>query len=294
MAIFSNNVKLINKGKIVAKTGASIPLNGAVGSLFFDTTRDTATIYNGTDWQDLREYRDGSSSYNAAPNGRWLYAQGFRSNGTYWVRPTIDVQPFQVYIDFTGTESGITGGGGWMKIPYTSDFYTQSSPWANTGDSSRTSPPYSGDFPLALSNVEIQSMLDVGLETRTIFETWGYGSVGVSDYQGAGTYMGFKAWDNSLHRGNQTGEDNLIEGGKPASVTYGFSNASGSINNFPNSGSAPTTANDLVWRQDIIYWRDTSCTYFPLRGAYNSDVDQVDERRYFPFNTGVGSATWVL
>ena len=189
-----------------------------------------------------------------------------------------------------------------MRVGYSQDYYSSSSPWTETGNSDRlTGGAYTGDFSFTHSDAQISAMLSNAAESRAVFEYYSIGSVGVTDYaSGAGNYHGFKAFDNSLHRGNYTGEDNLVENGRneagttvtlrPSSVTYGINT---NINTF-TGGADPATQNDnAVTNRTIIYWKDTSATYFPIRGAYATDVDSVGEKRWYPFTTGIGSYTWI-
>jgi hypothetical protein len=54
-----------------------------------------------------------------------------------------------------------------------------------------------------------------------------------------------------------------------------------------------TDANDGVWRQGVLYLRDTTRVKLPIRQIIHDDVDSAGELRYFPFLSGVGSYTWI-
>lgn len=238
---------------------------------------------------------NGSSSALAAPNATYLIDNGITTNGTYWIKPTgYGGSAFQIYCDLTGTASGI-GTGGWMKITYASDKYTQGAPYTLTGNGSPGDGiPYAGDFAFSLPDAAISALLNITTETRGVLESWGKGSVG---WTYDGTYMGAKAWNNSTHRGASSSDNsNLLIGGsaKPSSISYAFPNGGGGITNFNNAGTDPTDINDDVWRQSFVYVRENGTRqYFPMRGIYVADADSVNEERYWPVVSGAGSYYWV-
>lgn len=266
-------------------TTAQRPPSPSQGSIRFNTDHNVVEYYNGSSWILFGEvpYIMGQSaqqilsSYPSAPSGYYLIKpSGYSGN------------PFYVFCDMTGDESGI-GTSGWMAIKYAEDRYSESSPWGGTGNSDRSNPPYSGDFSFVLSTNEIQSLLDTTSESRQKFPSYGRGSVGWT-YTG-GDYQGAKAFDNSLHRSIvATESSNLILGANsPPSISYGFSD----ITSFTNTGTDPTDANDQVWRNGTIYLRETTTRqYLPIRGIYNADVDGATEQRYFPLVSENG-ITWV-
>jgi len=304
-----SNVKIFIDGKIeatYARSGNQTPSslrigsNNAGSSEFFDGELPIVKLYDRalSDEEILQNYRAyshrfehelGSPGLPAESIDAILAARPNAPNGVYHIKPPGYSGPaFGVYCDMDGTASGI-GSGGWYRIDYRQDSYSQSGPWTGTGLSSVANPAYSGNFIFSLNDSEIQSLLDNTTETRTVFESWGFGSVGWT--YGNGSHMGARSFDGSEHKNNGNFNDNLILGSSsPSTISYSFTD----IQTFDGSGNDPGDANDGVWRQGIIYVRETgSRGLLPIRGIWNADVDATSERRYFPFTSGVGSYTWV-
>jgi hypothetical protein len=236
---------------------------------------------------------DGLTAASAAPSAQFLVNSGNTTSGTYWIKPTgYSGSAFQVYCDLNGTASGI-GSGGWMRIEYSTDLYTQAAPWTETANNTLADPPFSGNFTFVLSDAQINALLSSTTETRQVFESYGYGSVGWTYASAqAGDYLGALAWGGTLHRSTAAPEgNNLILGAtRPTSISWSFVN----IQTFTDTGTDPTDINDNVWRQSIIYLRElTTRQYLPIKGVYAADVDSVGEQRYFPLVSGVKSYTWV-
>jgi hypothetical protein len=222
----------------------------------------------------------GSSPEFPVPSANYLVTNNISSvNGLYWIKPDgYSGEAFQVYCDLTGDESGI-GSGGWMRVKYAADLYTQANPWKLTGGFA-----YSGDFTFTYTNEQINAMKATASEIRQTLDSYGKGSVGWT--YGGGTYMGCKTLNGSIFN-STSGGINL-----PTNTDYGFNgwNSSGVIE---PRGTDPTDTNDQVWRQGLIYLVESGNTYLPILGIYNRDVDAANEERYFPLVSGDETFIWI-
>ncbi len=259
----------------------------ATGLMIFNTDSGRPEFYGGTGWVPMGLIFDGSSSMAAAPSASYLDAIGVNQNGTYWLKPDgYGSAAFQAFIDFDGTASGITDPGPWVRIAYAQDYYSQASPWMNTGVS--TSPGASSLlFGTQHTAAEVNAILSTCTESRQSFTSAGYKSVGWT-YSGSPKNVGYMTVLNWW--GGASGSNSNSTAGAaywPASLDYSFSN----INTFNNTGTDETDANDAVWRTDTIYIRDTTATYLPITRISHSDVDGTDESRHFPLLSS-GSHTW--
>lgn len=174
-----------------------------------------------------------------------------------------------IFID--GTASGI-GTGGWMRVEYAADKFTEAAPWAGTGDADISDgSPYSGDFQFVQTEDQIQAMKASATEIRQTFQSFGYLSVGWT--YGTGTHIGCKTVDGSTWIG--AGDPSI-----PSNTDYSFLgwDAAGVLE---PRGTDPTDANDGVWRESLIYLVETGATYLPIMGIYAQDVDAASEKRYF-------------
>jgi hypothetical protein len=223
---------------------------------------------------------DGSTQELPVPSANYLLTNNISStNGLYWIKPTgFDGDAFQVYCDLTGEESGI-GSGGWMRVKYAADLYTQANPWTQRGGFA-----YSGDFTFTYTNEQINAMKATASEIRQTLDSYGKGSVGWT--YGGGTFMGCKTLNGSTFN-STSGVINL-----PSNTDYSFNgwNSSGVIT---PRGTDPTDANDQVWRQGLIYLVESGNTYLPILGIYNRDVDAASEQRYFPLVSGDETFIWI-
>jgi hypothetical protein len=223
---------------------------------------------------------DGGSPEFPVPSANYLVTNNISSvNGLYWIKPYgYSGEAFQVYCDLTGDESGI-GSGGWMRVKYAADLYTQANPWKLAGGFA-----YSGDFTFTYTNEQINAMKATASEIRQTLDSYAKGSVGWT-YNG-GTYMGCKTLNGSIFN-STSGVINL-----PTNTDYGFNgwNSSGVIE---PRGTDPTDANDQVWRQGLIYLVESGNTYLPILGIYNRDVDDANEQRYFPLVSGDETFIWI-
>ena len=224
---------------------------------------------------------DGSSKELAVPSANFLLTYGIRSlNGIYWIKPDgFAGEAFQVYCDLTGDESGI-GSGGWMRVEYAADLYTQANPWTLQSGFA-----YSGDFTFTHTNNQINAMKAIASEIRQTLDSYGKGSVGWT--YNNGNYMGCKTLDGSVFNSTSNPGINL-----PSNTDYSFSgwNSSGVIT---PRGTDSTDANDQTWRQGLIYLVESGNTYLPILGIYNRDVDATNEERYFPLVSGDETSIWI-
>lgn len=237
---------------------------------------------------------DGSSAAKAAESVAELSLAGISTNGNYYIKPPTATTAQQVFVDFDGTSSGISGGGAWIRIEYSADLYTQSSPWTGTGNSSTTSPASVAAPSLNVPNAWLTALYADStntVEVRGVFTSYGKGSVGWT--YGGGTHQGVQTFDGGNYRGISTSDSSNLVNSRPSGFSYSFTN----INTFNNTGTDPTDANDQTWRRGTIYMRDVSSGFglIPFKRFYNADVDASGtEARYYPLTTDTyKSYTWV-
>lgn len=289
MPIISGGRTVIADGEINIESLTETQRNALTGvdtgTMIFNTTTSTTEVYNGTVWVTVGIGTDGSSSTRAAPSGKYLYDSfGTLPNGFYWIKPDgYSGNAFQVYVDFDGSVSGITGGGGWMRIAYSQDYFSQASPWTAQG-SGAVSPT----FGLEHSDAEANALLGASSEARQRFVSYGSGSVGFT-YGGVNPKISYfyavHTWQNGTSTATLGSTTNNYW---PSGMDY---NIEGDLNTFNNSGTDPTDANDAVWRRGILNIRDTNAAYLPIRRVMHDDVDSANESRYFPL-VSQNSHTW--
>ena len=274
-------VHINDTGAIILPYGTTAQRNPTPpeGSLRLNTTTLNLEYYLNSMWRTVVPYGDGSTQSSPVPSAQYLLDNNITStSGTYWIRPVgYNGNPFQVYCDLTGTTSGI-GTGGWMRVEYSADKYSQSSPWTLVSGQA-----YSGDFSFSHTNNQINAMKNTAAQIRQTLDSYGRGSVGWT--YSNGSYMGCKTLDGSVFWGS--GSVNI-----PSNTDYSFSgwNSSGVVT---PRGTDPTDTNDGVWRRGLIYLVESGNTYLPILGIYNSDVDATNEERYFPLSSGNASFIWI-
>ena len=219
----------------------------------------------------------GQSVVRPATNGehiRLCWGGTSPPDGFYYIKPSGIDTPLSVFVDFSGATSGISTTGGWMRVRYAQDYYSQASPWTGAGTCENSC---SIDFSWDLSNEFITAMLADASEIRQTFETGCFNSVGWT-------------YSTPLQKFGAFRQDLLSALYSVATVSYGFSN----INSFA-AGTDTCDINDNVWRSGTIYMRDTTRTYLPIRQVWAGDINSDGEEMYFPLRTGSkGGDSWVL
>lgn len=227
---------------------------------------------------------DGSSSTRAAASALALFNDGQTSNGTYWIRPSgYGGSAFQIYCVLGTTEQGLSGG--WMRVGYAQDNYSQSSPWTGTG-ASGTPGADSITFPLTHSDAEVNAMLATASEARQSFTSFAIGSVGWT-YQGSGAnqryYMTVRQFQDGTGVTSSSTAEGDYWGGNLSYVVTGDSSGGTLARTYNNSGTDPTDANDSTTRSSTLYIRDVGPSKLPIRRIGHSDVDGAGtEARWFP------------
>jgi len=228
---------------------------------------------------------DGSSPEKAAPSAVHLLNNNMRNSGFYWIRPEGYVTPTQIYCDLDGTVSGI-GTGGWMRVEYANDRYTEASPLAGSTSG------WSGLFTFVQDTDLIKAMTANATQVRQTLESWGKGSVGwtySTAYMGMRTMGGFTATTGT--GGTTAAAINLPP--NTSMSFYGW-NAQGAL----SLGLDPTDHNDNnVWDQSVAYFVENPTANgtfnLPITEAYARDVDNAAEKRYWPTKTGYNSYIWI-
>jgi len=230
---------------------------------------------------------DGSSPEKAAPSAVHLLNNNMRNSGFYWIRPEGYGAPTQIYCDLDGTVSGI-GTGGWMRVEYTNDRYTQANPLAGAGAGTSG---WSGPFTFAQDTDLIKAMTANATQVRQTLESWGEGSVGwtwTTAYMGMKTMGGFVG--SSTAGGTTAAAVNLPP--NTSMSFYGW-NAQGAL----SLGVDPTDQNGTPWSQSVAYFVENPTPnagfQLPITEAMARDVDDVSEKRYWPTKTGYNSYIWI-
>jgi len=229
---------------------------------------------------------DGSSPEKAAPSAVHLLNNNMRNSGFYWIRPEGYGAPTQIYCDLDGTESGI-GIGGWMRVEYAADRYTQGAPLTGTGG-----PSWSGLFTFVQDTDLINAMKATATQVRQTLESWGAGSVG---WTYVPAYMGLRAMGGYTGTAGTAGVSGA-DVNLPPNTTISFNgwNAQGTL----ARGTDPTDHNNnSVWDQSVAYFVETPTAntgfQLPITEIYSRDVDSSGEQRYWPLKTGYNSYIWI-
>lgn len=111
------------------------------GMLRYNTSNNVPELYNGTAWDSLNNFYDGSTAQRAAPSAEYIKATtGTNTDGVYWINlPTVGAT--QVYC----LMNSAANGGGWMmamKATRGTTFNYSSAYWTaintlNTGQTNR-------------------------------------------------------------------------------------------------------------------------------------------------------------
>lgn len=294
------------KFKLPSYTSGLKP-TGVAGEMIYVSDTQTVEIWSGSAWIIIGG-GVGLTADAPATGGAQIQAAGITTNGLYWIKPTGYIgDPVQVYVDFNGSQSGITDvTGPWVRVRYAQDYYTRSSPWTNTGrsdPSSEAGTAYSGSFDYEQPYAWIDALIGNATEVRQRFESWGYGSVGWT-YQGTNAYNEARGFDNKNYTrwggngGTHVGASGV---GRVSGMSHSVTSISGPWDNPTANLTDPTDNNDGVWRGSAFFFRYTGSSAnkpLPIRGMYNADVDSAGEQRYFPFRSGefvsgVNSDIWI-
>lgn len=302
---YSNTVRVPSghalsvEGKLTIPTYTqSTKTNGTVvGELIFLSDTKTIELWSGSSWIVVGG-GVGLSQSAPATGAIQIQDSGITTNGYYWIQPSgYSGTPEQVYVDFDGSESGITDvGGPWLRLRYGASAYSRSSPWGGqsglTDPANQSTTAYSGNFTFEQNASWMSALLGNATEVRQTFESWGYGSVGWT-YQGNNAYMEGRGFDdvNYTRWGGNGGTHTGVTGGRLSGMSHSTTSIAGPWNNPTANGTDATDANDAVWRYGRFYFRWTgggSKQPLPIKGVYNADVDGASEQRYFPFRDAAG------
>ena len=279
--------------------------NQVIGELIFISDTLAVQVWSGSQWLTVGGGL-GLSSTAPAQSTTELSNAGISTNGLYWIKPNgYSGSAEQVYVDFSGSASGISDAGPWIRVRYAQSYYSRSDAWRGQGGLSnpanQSSTAYSGDFAYDVSDAWLIALMNNASEVRQYFESWGYGSVGWT--YGSG-YMESKGLDG-VNYTRWNGSRNIV--GKDYTRVPGMSHNTSSINgpyNNPTSRNTDDTdRNDSNWRNTKFFFkyvRPGGSTAFPLpiKGIWNADVDGGSEQRYFPFrdperDTSMESNIWI-
>ena len=220
----------------------------------------------------------GLDQNDPAPSAAHLLTLGY-STGTYWIRPPGHHEARQVFCDLDGSESQIFTGG-WMRVEYTADRYSRSSylhSQSSWGSSGRFSLSHPDDF--------IRAMTANANEVRQSIDSWGWGSVGWT-YSDDYSHQGSKTIDGGVHRG----------AGTHAWAEFGFNGWDQDGLTTP-LGTDPTDINEQWWTRGMAWIRqyedDGKNLKLPIVEVYNYDVNNVNERRYWPLKSSEASYIWI-
>ena len=269
------------------------------GLTIFDTNSLQIAFWDGSEWRRTVStgQEDGLTPSSAIINfTNWLTSNP--SSGEYWVKPDANATAEKVFVDVngTGTYTGITAAGAWVRVRYDGSYYSRSNAWrgqsGKTNPASEGSTAFSGLFGFEQDSTWLNAMLSNALEVRQTFESWGYGSVGWT-YQGNNAYMEGRGFDgvNYTRWGGNGGTHTGVSGGRLSGMSHSISSINGPWNNPTANQTDQTDRNDSTWRYGRFYFRWTggsSKKPLPIIGVYNADVDGSSEQRYFPFRDAAG------
>ena len=279
--------------------------NQVIGELIFISDTLAVQVWSGSQWLTVGGGL-GLSSTAPAQSTTELSNAGISTNGLYWIKPNgYSGSAEQVYVDFSGSASGISDPGPWVRVRYAQSYYSRSDAWRGQGGLSnpanQSSTAYSGDFAYDVSDAWLIALMNNSSEVRQYFESWGYGSVGWT--YGAG-YMESRGFDDTNYT-RWNGSQNIV--GKDYTRVPGMSHNTSSINgpyNNPTSRNTDDTdRNDSNWRNTKFFFKyvrpgGSSAFPLPIKGIWNADVDGGSEQRYFPFrdperDTSMESNIWI-
>lgn len=256
------------------------------GMLRFNTSTGFEEYYDGSGWVNIayeeQTVTDGLTAETAAPSAAYIVSNYPNYNsGYYHIKPTgYSGDPIYVYCDLDG--SGDVGAG-WMRVQYRQDYYSRSSAWGGTANSSTTNPPSSQEFFFDLSDTEVLALTEAASDVRQLFVTYGYGSVGWT-YANTGVFQTHIDLKGRWWSRASGGQGSTLTSNRPSGISY---NLGISYTSFSNSGSDPTDTNDATWRDGTFTFRDTSGdSILPIKQIRNADVDGATEQRYFPLRNG--------
>ena len=274
--------------------------NQVIGELIFISDTLAVQVWSGSQWLTVGGGL-GLSSTAPAQSTTELSNAGISTNGLYWIKPNgYSGSAEQVYVDFSGSASGISDAGPWIRVRYAQSYYSRSDAWRGQGGLSnpanQSSTAYSGDFAFEQSDGFISGLLTTGnfSEIRQTFESWGYGSVGWT--YGSG-YMESRGFDDVNY--TRWGTNSNIVGkdySRVAGMSHSTSSINGSFDNPTGRNTDQTDRNDSTWRYGRFYFRHipsggSSARPLPIKGIWNADVDGGSEQRYFPFRDAAGGWT---
>lgn len=109
-------------GKISVKSSA--PSGGSQGDIYYNSTDGGTYLHDGTSFNIIRRWNDGSSATNAATDANSILAlDSSAPDGDYWIKPLSSQPAFLVHCYMT-LESG-----GWMKLLSCNTYNTNSNSW---------------------------------------------------------------------------------------------------------------------------------------------------------------------
>jgi len=204
------------------------------------------------------------------------------TNGYYYVNPKFRGNTVRAFCDVEGSNEGDLGEG-WIRVRYASNYYSRNSPWSGTGNSDRSSPPFSVPFSFDIPDADVLTLADNAEIVIQRFETWAAGSVGWTYDNAFQSHEDLKGrlWSSETGQGTHTTQISTMEW----NVGYGYN---ATYDSPDGRGVDPTDNNESDrFRNGTFYFKDTSGdAILPIKRITNSDVDGGTEQRFIPLATG--------
>lgn len=110
--VFSGTVTgTVNASKLNVPSSTTAPASPTIGDVYYNTTKKSKFIYDGTAFVTLKGFKDGSSASSAATSANAILdIDPNAPDGDYWIKPLSSQPAFKVHCYMT-LESG-----GWMKL----------------------------------------------------------------------------------------------------------------------------------------------------------------------------------
>ena len=289
LTITTSQTAELQIGYAASRITGRVPARIAVARLYNRTLSDIEVAQNfvaeAKRFNVATNYGIGNNANNPASHPKVIsILNPGAPNGFYHIAPNgVSGTVAKCYCDLDASDNPI-GEKGWVRIKYAADYYSRTSPWGGTGNSSATNPPTSQAFFFDVPDSGVLELARNSFDVRQRFESWGYGSVGWTYDRTFMTHIGI---NGTWYSGNN-GSTHII--GQISGVTWGLNTnfrTTAGYTNFPNSGTDASDTNDSVWRCGAAYFRDTTGTgVLPIKQIRHADVDGSTEQRYFPLLTG--------
>lgn len=110
-SVTGNVTGTVNASKLNVPSSTTEPTSPTTGDVYYNTTKKSKFIYDGTAFVTLKGFKDGSSASSAATSAKAILdIDSNAPDGDYWLKPLSNQPAFKVHCYMT------IEGGGWMKL----------------------------------------------------------------------------------------------------------------------------------------------------------------------------------